>query len=155
MYNIKNVKDIELPPQRNATTPTKIAVMVYKPKGVPVGIVEARCEKSLSNTKSSNSPLPLVGFVSPPVLDFPGAEWVENFGGDDWGGDADRLVPLDFDFAVSFTFPFPARVTASPMDCPVFASLYQLPGGSPRHSPTVTKSYPARLALSIMNWVRS
>lgn len=38
--------------------------------------------------------------------------------------------------------------------CPVTGSRYQFAGGSPRQSPTVTRSYPRPLAVSIMNWAR-
>lgn len=41
--------------------------------------------------------------------------------------------------------PFASRA------CPVIGSRYQFPGGSPRQSPIVTRSYPSPLAVSIMN----
>ena len=39
--------------------------------------------------------------------------------------------------------------------CPVPGLRYQFAGGSPRQSPTVTKSYPSFLAVSISNWANS
>ena len=39
--------------------------------------------------------------------------------------------------------------------CPVPGLRYQFAGGSPRQSPTVTKSYPSFRAVSISNWANS
>ncbi len=39
--------------------------------------------------------------------------------------------------------------------CPVVGLRYQFAGGSPRQSPTVTRSYPSFLAVSISNWANS